>query len=251
MSPLLSRLLLIVIVAFCALLRAADAPLTIAAASDLSSLGPKLQTLYEQQHTGSRVRFVFSASAMLRQQIEAAAPFDVFLSANASYVDQLADEGKIDPASVITYAHGRVGVLWRDGKKHALREMTTPAVRYVALPNPKLAPYGQAAHEALQYGGLWQMVEGKVVYAEDVRQALQMVESGNADVVLTADSLLQGKGADLIPADWHKPIVQKGGVVTASQQKPAATRFLDFLKSPAAQKLFASAGFSAQSPQSK
>ncbi len=245
MSGTLSSWLLIFFVSFSSYLRAADPPLTVAAASDLSSLGPKLQTLYKQQHAGSAVRFVFSASAMLRQQIESAAPLDVFLSANASYVDQLAAAGKIDPASVITYAQGRVGVLWRDGRKHPIREITTPMVRYIALPNPKLAPYGQAALEALQYGGLWRMIEGKVVYAENVRQALQMVESGNADVVLTADSLLQGKDAELIPADWHKPIIQKGGMVAASTQKAAAARFLNFLKSPAAQSLFASYGFSA------
>lgn len=232
-------------VAFSSFLGAAEPSLTVAAASDLSSLGPKLQVLYEQQHTGITVRFVFSASAILRQQIESSAPFDVFLSANASYVDQLATDGKIDPATVITYAQGRVGVLWRDGKKHPLHEVTTTLVRFVALPNPKLAPYGQAAKEALQYGGLWQMMEGKVVYAENVRQALQMVESGNADVVLTADSLLQGKNANLIPADWHKPIIQKGGVVASTQHAAAATDFLSFLKSPAAQQLFARYGFSA------
>ena len=232
-------------VAFSSFLRAADPPLTVAAASDLSSLGPKLQTLYQQQQPGKGVRFAFSASAMLRQQIESAAPFDVFLSANASYVDQLAATGKIDPASVMTYAQGRVGVLWRDGKKHPLREITTPPVRFVALPNPTLAPYGQAAKEALQYGGLWQMVESKIVYAENVRQALQMVESGNADVVLTADSLLLGKNADLIPADWHKPIIQKGGIISTSQQKQSAADFLKFLASPPAQALLATYGFSA------
>lgn len=245
MSLRLSRSLLTFFVAFSTLHAADVPPLTVAAASDLSSLGPKLESLYLQQHPQGGVRFVFSASALLRQQIDAAAPFDVFLSANASYVDQLAASKKIDPDSVITYAQGRVGILWHDGKKHPLRDITTPLVRFVALPNPKLAPYGAAAQQALEYGGLWRMVESKIVYAENVRQALQMEESGNADVVLTADSLLQGKDADLIPADWHKPIIQKGGVVAASQKKEAATRFLQFLKGPAAQSLFASFGFAA------
>jgi molybdate transport system substrate-binding protein len=136
-----------------------------------------------------------------------------------------------------------LGVLWRDGKKHPLRELTTSAAKYIALPNPKLAPYGVAAQEALEYAGLWGMVQSKVVYGENVRQALQLVESGNADAVITSDSLLQGKDADLIPADWHKPIIQKAGIVAASQNRERARRFLEFLLSPAGQAILARYGF--------
>ena len=122
------------------------------------------------------------------------------------------------------------------GAKHS-------AARYLALPNPKLAPYGAAAQQALEYAGLWGMVQSKVVYGENVRQALQLVESGNADVVITSDSLLRGKDADLIPADWHKPIVQKAGVVSASQNREGAQLFLEFLLSPAGQGILARYGF--------
>jgi molybdate transport system substrate-binding protein len=71
-----------------------------------------------------------------------------------------------------------------------------------------------------------------------------LVDSGNADVVLTSDSLLGGKDADVIPADWHKPIVQKAGIVAASQNRDGAQRFLDFLLSPAGQAILAKYGFS-------
>jgi molybdate transport system substrate-binding protein len=189
------------------------------------------------------VRLVNGSSAVLAQQIGNAAQFDLFLSANAAFVDQLASNGKILPGSVKPYAVGRLGVLWRDGKKHPLRELTTSAAKYIALPNPKLAPYGVAAQEALEYAGLWGMVQSKVVYGENVRQALQLVESGNADAVITSDSLLQGKDADLIPADWHKPIIQKAGIVAASQNRERARRFLEFLLSPAGQAILARYGF--------
>lgn len=246
MSRLLSSWLLTFFVTS-SLLHAAPC-LTVAAASDLSSLGPQLETVYKQQHPGQGLCFVFSSSATLRQQIAASAPFDVFLSANAGYVDELATAGTITPASVIVYAQGRVGVLWRDGQKHPLREITTPLVKFLALPNPKLAPYGVAAQQALEYGGLWSMVQNKVVYAENVRQALQLVESGNADAVLTADSLLKGKNADVLPADWHKPIIQKGGIVANTKQRQAAGQFLQFLLSPSAQAVFADFGFSPPQP---
>ena len=144
-----------------------------------------------------------------------------------------------------TYAIGRLGVLWRDGKKHPLRELTTSAVRFLALPNPKLAPYGVAAQQALEYAGLWAIAQAKVVYGENVRQTLQMLESGNADLVITSDSLLQGKNADLIPEDWHQPIIQKAGIVAATQNREGAQRFLDFLLSPAGQAIFAKFGFGA------
>ncbi len=224
----------------------AQPTLTVAAAADLSTLGPDLAALYEHSYPAKRVRFVFSGSALLKQQIAASAPFDVFLSANAAYVDDLAAAGKILPESVLAYTQGRVGVLWRDGRKHPLRDLTTSQVRFLALPNPQLAPYGVAAQQALEYGGLWAMVQPKVVYAENVRQALQMVESGNADAVLTSDALLQGKpSVEVIPEDWHKPIIQKAGVVAVSSQRQAALQFVEFLKSADVQALFSRYGFSA------
>jgi molybdate transport system substrate-binding protein len=181
---------------------------------------------------------------MLSQQIENGAPFDVFMSANAEYADRLGRSGKLLPSSLRVYTVGRVGVLWRDGKRHPLRDLATAPIKFVALPNPKLAPYGVAAQQALEYAGLWAMVQPKVVYGENVRQTLQLLESGNADAVLTSDSLLQGKNAEVIPDDWHQPILQKAGLVAASPNRELARRFLDFLVSADGQAVFARYGFS-------
>jgi molybdate transport system substrate-binding protein len=222
----------------------AQPTLTVAAASDLSALGPELQNGFCKGEKQCSIRFVSSSSSMLSQQIENGAPFDVFLSANAEYADRLGRSGKLLPSSVRVYAVGRVGVVWRDGRKHPLRELATTPIKFVALPNPKLAPYGVAAQQALEYGGLWAMVQPKVVYGENVRQTLQLLESGNADAVLTADSLLQGKNAEVIPDDWHQPILQKAGLVTASPNRELARRFLDFLVSADGQAVFARYGFS-------
>jgi len=222
--------------------------LTVAAAADLTNLEPALTAAFEKTNPKVEVRFVTEASAMLAQQIEHGAPYDMFLSANSAFVDRLASNGKLLPASVRLYATGRVGVLWRDKKHHPLTDLAQDWVRFVALPNPKLAPYGVAAQQALEHAGIWPAVQPKVVYGENVRQTLQLFASGNADAVLTSDSLLQGKDADVIPVDWHQPITQKAGVVAASPNKQVAGRFLDFLTSPPGQAIFASFGFGSPKP---
>lgn len=217
--------------------------LTVAAAADLSNLEPDLLASFRKSAPSLTLRFVTAASGVLSQQIQNGAPYDVFLSANAQYVDKLASNGKLRPDSVLTYAVGRVGVLWRDGQSHPLSYLKNPSVRFVGIPNPKLAPYGVAAERALHHEGLWDAVKAKIVYGENVRQTLQLFESGNADAVLTADSLLGGKHPDVVPDSWHRPIVQKAGAVAVSQHKEAADRFLIYLKSPAARALFAKYGF--------
>ncbi len=218
--------------------------LTVAAAADLTNLEPALTSSFGKNEPTIRVRLVNEASAILAQQIENGAPYDVFLSANAGFIDRLSSFGKLAPGSVRTYAIGRIGILWRDGNHHPFSDLAQNWVRFVALPNPKLAPYGVAAQQALEHAGIWKAVQPKVVYGENVRQALQLFESGNADAVLTSASLLVGKNPDLVSAAWHQPIVQEAGIVAASPHRAAARKFLDFLLSPAGQAVFARFGFS-------
>ncbi len=218
--------------------------MTIAAAADLASLEPALSRAFDATYPQAPVRFVTEASGALAQQIENGAPYDVFLSANAQFVDRLAKEGKLRPESVRAYAEGRLGILWRDGKPHSISKLQESWVRFVALANPQLAPYGLAAQQALEHAGIWESVRQKVVYGENVRQALQLFESGNADAVITANSLLKGKGAQLIPDDWHQPILQKAGMVTGTKNLEAANAFLNFLTSPDGRAVFTQYGFS-------
>ncbi len=221
----------------------AQVTLTIAAASDLTDLEPALASGFRKIEPNTQVRFVTGASAMLAQQIENGAPYDVFLSANAQFVDRLASNRNLLPESVHAYATGRVGILWRDRKSHPFKDLAANWVRTVALPNPKLAPYGVAAQQALEASGIWQTVQPKVVYGENVRQTLQLFESGNADAVLTSDSLLRSEPAELVPASLHQPIIQKVGLVAGSSFRKNAEAFLQYLLSPAAQSVFARFGF--------
>jgi molybdate transport system substrate-binding protein len=225
----------------------AQTTLTVAAAADLSRVSPELAQTFEKINGSIKIRFVTEASAMLAQQIENGAPYDVFMSANADFVDRLAASGKLAHGTAV-YATGRVALLWRDGKNHKISDLADNLVRFVALANPKLAPYGVAAQEALAHEHLWEKVQPKVVYGENVRQTLQLFDSGNVDAVLTSDGLVSDRKPQLIPADWHKPIIQKAGIVAASANQKEADLFMRFLLGTEARAIFAKYGFGKPAP---
>lgn len=210
--------------------------LLIAAASDLAPIAPKLEKAYPE-----KIRFTLGSSGLLKQQIENGAPFDVFLSANESYVRDLAAAGLVTDVTV--YAIGRLALWSPNGSVQTLEDLKKPSVVHLSIPNPQHAPYGVAAKEALEARGLWKAVEPKIVYGENVRQALQFAESGNVEAVIASWTLLIGKGT-LLPAEWHKPIRQTGAILKSSAQGEAARRFLKFLIGPEAQKILIDSGLS-------
>jgi molybdate transport system substrate-binding protein len=200
--------------------------LLIAAAADLVPLEHDLAQAFEKK-TGFRVRFTFGSSGMLARQIENGAPYDVYLSANASYVNELSESGHLARGTTRTYAFGRLGLF---GVKE-LRDLAGPKVRKVAIPNPKHAPYGVAAVETLRQAGLLAEVEPKIVYGENVRQTYEYARTGNTDAAITAWTLVKDAGGVLLPDSNHAPIEQRGGVVRSSGQAAAARAFLEFLGS--------------------
>lgn len=211
---------------------AAAADLLVAAASDLASAEQALRHESLTQ-TGQRVRFVFQSSGMLARQIQHGAPYDVYLSANRQYVDELAASGDLLRQTIRVYATGRLGLWSESGDLKRLEDLRRPRVRNIAIANPAYAPYGVAAKEALEHQGLWAELQPKIVLAENVRQTFQYGVSGNADAVITSWTLIFDQGGHLLPADWHQPIRQAGGVLRSSSQPAAARAFLDFLTSPA------------------
>ncbi|MGH9582603.1 MAG: molybdate ABC transporter substrate-binding protein [Bryobacteraceae bacterium] len=240
----LSSLLPFAFLALAAPAFAATTTLTVAAASDLTALEPVLDRAFYETNSHVRLRWVNAASAILSQQIDHGAPYDIFMSANVQYITQLASNGKLLRDSVAAYGVGRLGLLWHDGKHHPVKDLTQSWVRFVALPNPQLAPYGVAARHAVKHEGLWKQVQPKIVYGENVRETLEMFDSGNADAVITSDSLLPKRNPQIIPQEWHQPILQKAGVVAASPNRAAAEKFMQFLVGSAGQAVFAQFGFS-------
>jgi molybdate transport system substrate-binding protein len=179
--------------------------------------------------TGIRVRFVFAASGVLARQIENGAPYDVYLSANERFTKELADRGKLLSDTVRVYALGRIALWSKSASIRTLENLAQPGIQHIAIPNPQHAPYGKAAREALVKRGLWEQVKARVVYGENVQQTLQYAQSGNAEAAITAWSLVLDKGGIVLPADWHDPIRQSGGVVKSTRNAAAARIFLDFL----------------------
>lgn len=208
----------------------APAQLLVAAASDLARLQAPLARAYHE-FSGQTIRLVLGSSGNLSRQIEQGAPYDVFLSANEQFVKDLAAAGKVSAASVRPYARGRLALWSRDGSVRSLQDLTRPGLRHLALANPKHAPYGLIAKQALENQGLWEALESRIVYAESVRQALQFAESGNAEAALLAWSLVFDRKAILLPESWHSPLLQACGIVAGSSRPRDAARFLEFLTS--------------------
>lgn len=221
--------------------RAQTPDLLVAAAADLAPLQEPLTSAFERS-TRVRVRFVVAASGMLSRQIEQGAPYDVFLSANQKYITDLVLAGRLVPDSVRIYAHGRIALWSKEGHVPNLAGLRNPRILHVAIPNPSHAPYGVAAREALEKQGLWKQVEPRIVYGENVLQAFQYAQSGNAEVAITAWSLVFGKGGILLPENLHSPILQSGAMAASTHQAAAARRFLDFLTGSEGRKILQSNG---------
>ncbi len=215
--------------------------LLVAAAADLTGIEQPVTEIF-QRITGRKAKFVLGASGMLARQIEQGAPYDVFLSANERFVADLAKSGRLEPDSVRVYAYGRLGLWSRDAAVTRIEQLRDRRVVHLAIANPAHAPYGAAARQLLESEGLWKAVESKVVFGEDVRQALQFAESGNADAVITAWSLVFERGGILLPDSGHSPIRQAGGVVAGRPDEAAARRFLDLLASDEGRRILAAHG---------
>jgi molybdate transport system substrate-binding protein len=221
---------------------ASDSSILVAAAADLEPLQNQLAVAFRQAG-GSAVKFTLGASGSLAQQIENGAPYDVYLSANESFVKRLADSGRLRADTVQVYAVGRIALWSKSGRVRTMEDLAQPAVRHVAIANPAHAPYGMAARDALKNKGLWDKIEPKLVYGENVQQAFQYAASGNADAVILAWSLVIDKGGVLLSAALHAPIRQSGGVVASSKNGGTARKFMDLLASPAGRAILRQFGF--------
>lgn len=228
--------------------------LMVAAASDLQTVMPAIVERF-QKATGTAVRVSFGSSGNFTSQIQNGAPFDVFLSADSEYPKRLAAGGFVDGASMVVYANGHLALWTRTGSgvdvTRGLAVLTDPAVKRIAIANPDHAPYGRAAVAALKHEGLYERVQPKLVLGENVSQAAQFAESGNADVGLFSRSLaldpaLKARGRFVdVPATSYPPIQQAGVVVQSSRNKAAARRFLAFVRTPEIVQLLTASGFAA------
>ena len=141
-----------------------------------------------------------------------------------------------------SYATGRVGLWSQTGRIRSVRDLSGAGVRQIAIPNPQHAPYGVAAEQILRQAGVLDQVRGKLVLAENVRQAFEYARTGNADAVLTSWTLLFDKGGILLPDSVHAPIRQAGGVIQGTKNEQAGRAFLEYLAGAEGRKLLARFG---------
>jgi len=210
--------------------------ITVAAASDLT-LALKEVGDSIRQHEWIDVVFSFGSSGLLTQQIEAGAPFDAFVSASESYIERLNQAGLVLEGSDSVFAQGRL-VLWQRSdaivRLESPRQLALASIKRFAIANPEHAPYGRAAREVLNEIGIWNAVNDKVVYAENVAQAFQFAKSGNVDVAIIARSLIAAQEGRTVPIDpnLHSPINQTICILKRTQSVTTAQRFVSYLRSP-------------------
>jgi molybdate transport system substrate-binding protein len=224
----------------------------IAAAADLQFAMQDLAAQFEQR-AGTKVDISYGSSGNLYSLIQNGAPVDLFFSADLQYPKKLEAEGFAEPGTLYIYAVGRL-VIWtppgskvevaRDGWKAIL----DPRVRKIAIANPDYAPYGRAALEALQKTGLYQQVKAKLVYGENISQAAQFVQSGNAQAGIIAMSLAlspamkDGKYWEIPPAMFPQ-IEQAAILIKSTKNTEYAKAFLEFVKGPAGRGIIFNHGF--------
>lgn len=236
--------------------RADDAgkPLLIAAAADLKFALDDLVSVYEAAHPGHTVKPTYGSSGTLFAQIDNGAPFDLFLSADVKFPKQLIEHGKADKGSLFSYAIGHL-VLWAakesklDVARLGISTVLDPAVKKVAIANPKVAPYGAAAEAALQKLGVYEKVAPKLVLGENIAQTAQFVQSGAADLGLISLSLaLSPKMKDAgkyweVPGDAFPRLEQAGVICTGGANAAEARQFREFFKTAPAREVLRRYGF--------
>lgn len=226
----------------------------LAVATNFAEVIDRLKPLFEAK-TGHRLTLTTGSTGKLYAQIRSGAPFDVLLAADMQTPQRLVNEGEAVAGSRFTYALGRLA-LWSatPGRVGAdgVATLRDAKFRHLAIANPELAPYGSAAREMLRATGLWEAMQARLVYAQNVGHAYSMVASGNAEFGLIAYSQVKSRAGDprpglwLVPAALHAPIRQDAVLLAHAQANEGARAFLEALKSPEIRQLIESFGYATQ-----
>lgn len=207
--------------------------LIVAAAADLQFAFQEIAEQFEAQ-TGHHVILVFGSTGQLTQQIENGAPYDLFAAANIEFIQKLAREGMVLPDSVALYARGRIvlAVNQQSGiVVQSLSDLLQPGITHVAIANPEHAPYGLAAKQALEAAGIWEQLKPKLVLAENVRQALQFIQTGDSQAGIISLSVANVPEIRWVLIDdrLHNPLDQALAIVASTSQPELAAQFAAYI----------------------
>lgn len=241
----MARALLAIVLAGVVLSTSAHAETVIVAvAANFTKVAEQLAPIFRAE-TGHDATYIFGATGQLYTQATQGAPFEVFLSADDVRPTRAVTDGIGVDGTVFTYAIGALALYstsldLTDGK--AILEGGD--FDKIAIADPATAPYGRAASEALDALGLTEVVTPKLVTGENITQTLQFIESGNAELGFVAASQVNGKsGVWLVPTDLYGPIRQDAVLLKTGKANPAATAFIEFLKSEKAVAVIEAAGY--------
>ncbi|BAZ69654.1 MAG: molybdate ABC transporter substrate-binding protein [Pelatocladus maniniholoensis HA4357-MV3] len=223
--------------------------LLVSAAASMKDVMEEVKSDYQQTKPNVNIKYNFGASGALLQQIQQGAPVDVFISAGKKQVDTLEKSGQLVPGTRGILAKNRLVLIVPQNVTgvSSFNNLKDAKIKKIAIGEPRSVPAGQYAEEALKKLGIYESIKPKFVYANNVRQVLAAVESGNADagLVYQTDAKISKKVKVVVAADekYHSPIVYPLAVLKRTKNMQAAKDFLQFLSSEQAKTVLQKYGF--------
>jgi len=225
--------------------------LTLSVAISMREAVQELGRAFTATRPGVVLHYNLGSSGELQKQIEAGAPVDLFISAATRQMDELEKRGLVVAATRCAFARNLLTVVKpADSRVDLARsgDLLDARVGRVVIGNPKTVPAGQYAEESLRALGLWERLRPRLVYAENVRQALEYVARGEVEAgfVYTTDLAARAAGvteAFRLPEDTYQPVIYPAAVVTASRQPTLAGAFIELLLSREGRAVLGRLGF--------
>ncbi len=221
---------------------------SIAVAANFTAPAVEIGELFSEL-TGHEAVFSFGSTGQLYAQITQGAPIEVFLAADQARPAKAIEDGLAVPGSRFTYATGKI-VLFSEDDSLVTGEATLRAGEFakVAIANPKTAPYGAAAVETMRALGVYEALKGKIVRGNNIAQAFQFVETGNAEIGFVALSQIAAQESGsrwIVPEDLYSEIAQDAVLLKRGKDNEAARAFITFLKGPDARAVKEKYGYGA------
>ncbi len=252
----------IVIVFFVAVLSAGIAiaepttEITVSAAISLKNAFEEIGKLYESQNKDSKVTFNLGASGDLMTQIKGGAPVDVFASAALKDMDELDNAGFVLKDTRANFVSNSVVLIIPSSSKITLasfEDLKKAEIKKIAVGNPKTVPVGRYSDETFQYYKISDMIQAKLIFAENVRQVLDYVARGEVDagVVYSTDAIVKQQEVKIIiiaPEASHKPVIYPIAVVKGSKNEKTARSFIALVTSDEGRKILSKYGFKPITP---
>ena len=223
--------------------------LMISTAPSLKGSFEEIKGLYAAKEAGVKLVFNYGPSGSLQNQIEQGAAADIFISQGKPQMDALEQKGLIKKDSRINLLGDElVLIVAKDNTTlKSFEDLTKPEVKKIGIGEAESVPAAKTAKETLETLKLWDALQPKLVMGKDLMQVMAYVETGNAEAGFVWDTIAvtsnKVKIVAAAPANSHKPVFLPAAVVTASKNSDAAAKFLQYLQSDEAMKIFEKNGF--------